>query len=1187
VADAGPVLDDAPAPAPDTGADQLDPGMLDLVDEELVEHERWAAAGTQVGATGSESRADFIAGEVGAGMGDSVGDAFLMGAGTTIGIQAVEESIPGIGQIVGGVFAARAIAGGALTKDFAAMSKFGEGRSGYEEAANDIEAVCAVLDAASNIINVLAGLAGVLTLGLAVAAFFTFGALAPLAVAVGDIALALGATGAILGVVKMALQPLVVLFRSLHAFTSEADPREIEAQGRLLEEGGQEMGGALGGLAGAAAGGLGKGGSHAEEETPPPPADEPPPARPAPRTASGELTVEAEPVPGAPPDAAAPASTTPHDAPPAPLDAPPAPHDAPPAPHEDPFANLSDAEIDQAVGTPPQRETTPADFTDADIDALVGRLDHPEQLETPMFASAHPVGPDVVNPVTGQVEPAFGLSNMTIEGQNVNPNQIGYHENMYFRGVGDVREIDAFPTGPNPELPPAGAEPSTVPPTTVRITGPSPGPNQPRPVLSETTGGFAEQRYHGPNPGAPEGTFSHDNPTVQVDTPGSNYPWEGQPVDTSAGQRANVRPGPNTALYRTAEGEWVRMPDATPAQRASAHYPVYGEPTPLVEPPTGGGASPGGGGGTPPAPPPSVIIDEAALGLQPGEVQTTQSSTPRPAARTTDVDWSDPRVRSALGLDPVTGKPTGAKLGGSGQLEVDPNVGPWDPANPGAPGPFHGSLGQMKNGEYAPESYFQVTESDGYAVRVGPPGAFVDHVFATQEEAQAYAESLGGTGEAAIRDTSALPHGWAPDASGKVWPGNPVDAARVLEVPAGTPTLRSVVAPQPEGSPAFGRPTEYGGGGPQTQLPKNFFPRGATPDAPSPAQVGTPVPIPDRAEGWFTRAMRYPGEERGAALHEQAERIEHATRLAEGMHRGEQGGALLRDEGHEGEGPVVETVNPQYQAPPGTQEDLDRLTADIQRLRAARAQAEHERDHAERVRDAAQTQSLSVRQAQDDVAETLVANQGHQGAIQEHAQANTRSAASHEEGGAKVVDAGSRLAGTATLEALLAGWSGFTGTVLKFSSVLPDRAVHSFQQMNNDSTTFMARLAHIKTTVAGQQGQQPARGTQIAQTGSRIAATGAQAQNTQAQLTQAQQRGTQLAALNQEHIGTAEQDRVAAADSATRADTAATGLTQQRETLAAQMAAWAAQHRAARQAAIDEATRRMEARGLRVTRTPQ
>jgi hypothetical protein len=333
--------------------------------------------------------------------------------------------------------------------------------------------------------------------------------------------------------------------------------------------------------------------------------------------------------------------------------------------------------------------------------------------------------------------------------------------------------------------------------------------------------------------------------------------------------------------------------------------------------------------------------------------------------------------------------------------------------------------------------------------------------------------------------------------------------------------------------------------------------------------------------------MQYPGGERGAALHEQAERIEHATRLAEGTHRGEQGGALLHPGEHDEEGPVVEQVNPRYEPPPGTQADIDRLTADIQRLRAARSRAEGERDHAERVRDAAQAQSVGVQQARDDVTETLAANQTHQGTVQEHAQANARSAAQHEEGGGKVQDAGSQLAGTATLEALLAGWSGFTGTVLRFSSVLPDRAVHAFQQMNNDSTNFMARLAHIKTTVAGQQGQQPARGAQIAQTGERITATGARAQGTQGQLTQAQARGAELAQLNREHLSVAEQDRAQAADQATRADTAATGLLAQRETLAARMAAWAAQHRAARQAAVDEATRRLEGRGLRVTRRPE
>jgi len=43
---------------------------------------------------------------------------------------------------------------------------------------------------------------------------------------------------------------------------------------------------------------------------------------------------------------------------------------------------------------------------------------------------------------------------------------------------------------------------------------------------------------------------------------------------------------------------------------------------------------------------------------------------------------------------------------------------------------------------------------------------------------------------------------------------------------------------------------------------------------------------------------------------------------------------------------------------------------------------------------------------------------------------------------------------------------------------------------------------------------------------------------------------------------------------------------EQRQTLAASMAAWAARHRAARREAVDEAARRLEDRGLRVTRKP-
>ena len=112
-----------------------------------------------------------------------------------------------------------------------------------------------------------------------------------------------------------------------------------------------------------------------------------------------------------------------------------------------------------------------------------------------------------------------------------------------------------------------------------------------------------------------------------------------------------------------------------------------------------------------------------------------------------------------------------------------------------------------------------------YAVRVGPGGSYVDHLFDTKEEAVAYAEQAAQTSRAKIRQDSALP---------EVWPGgskgNPVDAVRVFEIPPATQFLRSGVAPQPESADGKTDVT-YEGGGAQVQLPYGTVGKGSTPVA--------------------------------------------------------------------------------------------------------------------------------------------------------------------------------------------------------------------------------------------------------------------------------------------------------------------------------------------------------------------
>ena len=274
---------------------------------------------------------------------------------------------------------------------------------------------------------------------------------------------------------------------------------------------------------------------------------------------------------------------------------------------------------------------------------------------------------------------------------------------------------------------------------------------------------------------------------------------------------------------------------------------------------------------------PSVIVDEAALGLPPGSVVTTEPSTPRATASApqTDVDWSHMRVE--YDRDPA-GNITGSRLvydhnGKSYPVDFNPQVNSFDASAPAGPGPFAGQVGMpnyrhapttLADGtvvqhppEFKPEAYITTTPAEGgFGVRVGPGGAWMDHTFRTQAEADAYMRTVAHgdptTGTPAstredIRDRSALPVGWAPDASGKVWPGNPVDRIGVHPLPPHMPQIFSQVAPQPEGDPGIAPGRVYPGGGPQVQIPKGIVHPGSVPVTSEPIRSGGSTPPPGGA----------------------------------------------------------------------------------------------------------------------------------------------------------------------------------------------------------------------------------------------------------------------------------------------------------------------------------------------------
>ncbi len=258
---AAPAAGKGKAPASSTSADEvpapMGAGEMQLVYQELVEHQAWKAAGERVGAAGSVDRAAFIAESAGQGLISGAATGFVMGAATgLVGKLAAEYvPIPGLGAILAGGFAAY----GLITKDWAAagetISKFGEGSDTYEVLANSIASVSEIIDIVINVLNVIAGIIGIISAVMWIISIITVGAASPLAATLSSIALGITAVTGVLDLINnLVLQPCVLLFRALHTFTSDADPRDIEEQGDGISEAANKVGNALGSEAGAKAG---------------------------------------------------------------------------------------------------------------------------------------------------------------------------------------------------------------------------------------------------------------------------------------------------------------------------------------------------------------------------------------------------------------------------------------------------------------------------------------------------------------------------------------------------------------------------------------------------------------------------------------------------------------------------------------------------------------------------------------------------------------------------------------------------------------------------------------------------------------------------------------------------------------------------------------------------------------------
>jgi hypothetical protein len=264
----GPGSADEAEPSPDSD--------LGLIDEELAEHQRWAASFGSLGTAGSDERARFLLEQTGQGAVSGAEGALLTGAamgaisaaigqiaGRRLAALAVSRGVaatpvPGLGAAIGGVMAVAGLVQRDWGSTFDTIGRIGEGE-GYEGLANTLEGVAEALDLATSIMDVVAGVLGGIAVGMWVAAVLSAGTLSPLAASLSGVALAISAATTSVGlIITVVVRPTVTALRALHAFESRGDPATIEAAGQSLQgAAGQITGAVVGSGAGRLGGAVG------------------------------------------------------------------------------------------------------------------------------------------------------------------------------------------------------------------------------------------------------------------------------------------------------------------------------------------------------------------------------------------------------------------------------------------------------------------------------------------------------------------------------------------------------------------------------------------------------------------------------------------------------------------------------------------------------------------------------------------------------------------------------------------------------------------------------------------------------------------------------------------------------------------------------------------------------------------
>ncbi|GAA3701109.1 hypothetical protein GCM10022204_17380 [Microlunatus aurantiacus] len=1174
------------AAAPAGGAD------LTSVNEELAIHQQWARGpgsgpapsgggptsgegpGTgapDVGAAGSDARAAFLADSAGAGLLNGMGQGFQQGFVMGLGMGLLEHAvpIPGLGLVIGGAMALHGIIENWGTTT-AAIGAMGTGASIYEELANDLAGLGAIIDLICQILNVIGGIAGAIAIVMWIITMATLGAASPLAATISTIAgLALLGVGIFNALAQSVIQPCVALFRAMHAFTMEASPAAVAAQGAKISAATGIMGGQIGGLAGAIAGGATAKGlagkpPPAVEPPPMPPPAEGPPARVAfePPVVTGEgpvsgtaPTVEV-PVSGTAPTVEVPVSgTAPTVEVPVSGTAPTVPGEVPVGPVEplpgqrnpvQQMTAVNPAEVSPGAPQPPGFQSGPV----GSFEAPTGSGGVPEPLpgqRNPVQIWENSAAPGKNNvqiwenildrpggaPVAET--PVSGGSGGPAPGVPVEAPVSGTAPTVPGEGFGTQPTVPGEGFGTQPTVPGEGF--GTQPTVPGEVLGPSPA-ETPTPASTPEPSPSSRPAPAGPEtmPAPPDADLPF-NPT-EVPEPGPGVPG---PEIPRPPRLPNIPELP----------DWGRDPDFRPNPQGPLPDSPYG---PTERPPAPGGPAPSGpepgGPGGPGAP------------AGPGGPRAGPENLP-PA--TSDNFYELP------GQNPATGE---------GLQTVDV-YGRGDPARI----MHHDNLGFKGVGE--------VTVADPAAVPGGGPaepgGSLIPAGEGTAVEVPVYGK--GSPLEGQPRPVEVRTHGPNP-AAAKYGPDTysannattqiNTNKGAYLDPSTGTFGPPNAEAHMPAGS-------RYGPGGPKG-APGDYslYAERPTPGGPIHEIYGRPG-VDTLPEGMPQDAdvildpSRYAGPKGGG-------------QGPQGGGPGPQGGAppgggpgtppdglppgiapQVAVDPASGKG--VEVVQPNYKNPPGTPQQIAAIQAEIGILAQERASAKA----AEAVHGALESEHQKfggdVAKANDVTAAAAAGAKGHQGEVTQKEANNAQQAAKHGESQGLIKSYPDRAAGIAVMRTPLDVFRGFT----HYAGMLPGAVGAKFHQMNGEANRFTAALDRITAQMAAQALQGPAQLVGLQQDKAQLAGVRADSAASEQVFTQQNTEAQTLKAMNDKKLALHATEKQRAADQGAKTD----GEINRKETASADLAGrlqtWSAEHRAERQRATEAAKTAYDARGYRTT----